>query len=103
MSMDVKKLKVNELKEELQRRGLDTRGLKADLVVRLKAALDSDTTDGLGDGGGPPANQNAELSNDFQAGEEDDDDDDDDDGDGGIQDGNGEFFVKVIFTHFTCV
>ena len=110
MSMDVKKLKVNELKEELQRRGLDTRGLKADLVVRLKAALDSDTTDGLGDGGGPPANQNAELSNDFQAGEEDDeqeeeddDDDDDDDGDGGIQDGNGEFFVKVIFTHFTRV
>ncbi|XP_022059876.1 heterogeneous nuclear ribonucleoprotein U-like protein 1 [Acanthochromis polyacanthus] len=42
MSVDVKKLKVNELKEELQRRGLDTRGLKADLVERLKAAMEAE-------------------------------------------------------------
>ncbi|XP_076002586.1 heterogeneous nuclear ribonucleoprotein U-like protein 1 isoform X2 [Genypterus blacodes] len=42
MSVDVKKLKVNELKEELQRRGLDTRGLKADLVERLRGALEAD-------------------------------------------------------------
>ncbi|KAL6115757.1 hnrnpul1 [Pungitius sinensis] len=42
MSVDVKKLKVNELKEELQRRGLDTKGRKPDLVERLIAAQEAD-------------------------------------------------------------
>lgn len=42
MSVDVKKLKVHELKEELHHRGLDTKGRKADLVVRLEAALEAE-------------------------------------------------------------
>ncbi|KAK1154997.1 heterogeneous nuclear ribonucleoprotein U-like protein 2 [Acipenser oxyrinchus oxyrinchus] len=40
-SIEVKKLKVTELRAELQRRGLDTRGLKADLIERLRAAIDA--------------------------------------------------------------
>lgn len=36
MSIDPKKLKVSELKEELANRGLDTTGLKNDLIQRLQ-------------------------------------------------------------------
>ena len=41
-AMDVRRLKVNELREELQRRGLDTRGLNAELTERLQEALEAE-------------------------------------------------------------
>ena len=42
MSMDPKKLKVAELRSELQKRGLDHSGLKNDLTHRLQMALDEE-------------------------------------------------------------
>ncbi|XP_034293948.1 heterogeneous nuclear ribonucleoprotein U-like protein 1 isoform X1 [Pantherophis guttatus] len=53
--MDVRRLRVSELKEELGRRGLDTRGLKAELAGRLHAALEAEqarAASGSGSGSG---------------------------------------------------
>lgn len=40
--LDLKKMKVDELRNELGARGLDTKGLKPQLIVRLKEAIESE-------------------------------------------------------------
>lgn len=66
-AMDVRRLKVNELREELQRRGLDTRGLKAELAERLLAALEAEEPEDereleADDEPGLPGHNNEEMS-----------------------------------------
>ncbi|KAL8184270.1 UNVERIFIED_CONTAM: hypothetical protein K2H54_011290 [Gekko kuhli] len=81
--MDVKRLKVTELRAELGRRGLDSRGLKVELAQRLQEALDAEMLAAGPDEGGAEsagvAAQSLARARLAGGGENDDDEEDEED------------------------
>ncbi|XP_063801055.1 heterogeneous nuclear ribonucleoprotein U-like protein 2 isoform X2 [Pseudophryne corroboree] len=76
--LDPRKMKVTELRSELQRRGLDCRGLKAELSDRLQEALDSELLGGEEERpAGSLGLEEEERALEPGEGEEEEDDDDD--------------------------
>ncbi|MEE6514439.1 hypothetical protein FKM82_022559 [Ascaphus truei] len=77
--LDPQRMKVTELRAELQRRGLESRGLKADLCDRLQEALDSEL---LGDEervGGAQGGAEEEGGEDLELGDDDEEEEEEDD------------------------
>uniref|UniRef100_A0A8C5EL05 Uncharacterized protein n=1 Tax=Gouania willdenowi TaxID=441366 RepID=A0A8C5EL05_GOUWI len=109
------KLKVNELKEELQRRGLDAKGLKADLVMRLTAALEAEAQGDTAEQGEPEEDYQEDLDQEQEEEEDQEEDQEEeqeaedegeDEGEGEVEDDLGEqgedfhHFHHVNVTHY---
>ncbi|XP_044125651.1 heterogeneous nuclear ribonucleoprotein U-like protein 2 [Bufo gargarizans] len=73
--LDPRRMKVTELRAELQRRGLDCKGLKAELSDRLQEALDSELLGGEEERAPGSMEEETELERALDLGEGEDDED----------------------------